>query len=71
MRFSALTKLATLFLALLFVFLFTQAPAFAQSITPQATQAQPYLAPNTNPDVPNNLHTFSQSLMLEIMSSLT
>jgi hypothetical protein len=77
MRFSAFIKSVTLFSLLLFVFLLVKAPAFAQSATPQTVapqainQAQPYLAPNTNPDVPNNLHTFSQSLMLEILSSLS
>ena len=76
MRFSALIKSVALFSLLLFVFLLVKVPAFAQSATPQTVapqainQTQPYLAPNTNPDVPNNLHTFSQSLMLEIMSSL-
>jgi hypothetical protein len=77
MRFSAFIKSVTLFSLLLFVFLLVKAPAFAQSATPQTVapqainQAQPYLSPNTNPDVPNNLHTFSQSLMLEILSSLS
>jgi len=71
MRFSAFIKSVAISLSLLFVFLVIQAPAFAQTIAPQANQAQPYLVPATNPDVPNNLHTFSQSLMLEIMSSLS
>src|SRR5258708_15088548 len=26
---------------------------------------------NTNPDVPNNLHTWTQNVMIEVMSSLT
>jgi len=72
MKFSALAKSVILSLLILFVFLLIKAPAFAQTVTPQnITQTQPYLAPVTNPDVPNNLHTFSQSLMLEIMSSLS
>jgi hypothetical protein len=71
MRFSAYLKSVAIFLSLLFVFLFIQAPVFAQATTSQApVQTQSYLAPATNPNVPNNLHTFSQSLMLEIMSSL-
>ena len=82
MRFSALTprsfsrvglffKTTLLLSIILFGFLIFRTPVFAQTITPQVeTQTQSYLAPNTNPDVPNNLHTFSQSLMLEIMSSL-
>jgi hypothetical protein len=71
MRFSALLKSVAIFLSLLFVFLFVQTSAFAQTTTLPTTPAQAYLAPNTNPDVPNNLHTFSQSLMLEILSSLS
>jgi len=83
MRFSALTprsfsgvglflKTTLLLVIILFCFLALQSPVFAQTVTPQTTtQTQPYLAPATNPDVPNNLHTFSQSLMLEIMSSLS
>jgi hypothetical protein len=71
MRFSAFIKTAILSLTILFVLLFVKAPAFAQTVAPQPiNQAQPNLVPNTNPDVPNNLHTFSQSLMLEVMSSL-
>ena len=71
MRFSAFLKSVAIFFSFLFVFFLVKTPAFAQTITPQATnQTQPYLVPATNPGVPNNLHTFSQSLMLEIMSSL-
>jgi hypothetical protein len=59
-------------LILISAFLIVKPAAFAQSLALQTTtQTQPYLAPATNPGVPNNLHTFSQSLMLEIMSSLT
>src|ERR1035437_3150426 len=75
MRFSAFIKSVVLSLALLFVFLFVKTPVFAQniypSVTPQITQAQLNLSPNTNPGIPNNLHTFSQSLMLEILSSIS
>jgi len=71
MRFSAFIRTVILSLTILFVLLFVKTPVFAQTVAPQPiNQAQPYLAPNTNPDVPNNLHTFSQSLMLEVMSSL-
>lgn len=72
MRFSAFLKSVAIFFSLLFVFILIKTPVFAQTVSPQTTtQAQPYLVPATNPGVPNNLHTFSQSLMLEIMSSLS
>jgi hypothetical protein len=73
MRFSAFIKFVTFFSILLFAFLFVKTPVFAQNITHQTNtfQAQPNLMPNTNPDVPNNLHTFSQSLILEILSSIS
>jgi len=72
MRFSAFIKSVFLSLIILFVLLFVKTPAFAQTVSPQTTtQTQPYLVPDTNPGVPNNLHTFSQSLMLEIFSSLS
>ncbi len=35
-----------------------------------AQSAAAYLAPNTNADVPQNLHTFSQSIMIDVMSSM-
>jgi hypothetical protein len=77
MRFSALIKSLVIFVSLLFVFLLVKTPSFAQTITPQAPQittttaTQPNLVPETDAGVPNNLHTFSQSLMLEILSSLS
>src|SRR5258706_1870936 len=44
------------------------------NVTPAQTQtnvvANPYMTPETNPDVPKNLHTYTQSLILEITSSL-
>ncbi|MBF8249883.1 MAG: hypothetical protein HW400_484 [Candidatus Levybacteria bacterium] len=36
-----------------------------------ASQTTNYPAPNTNPDVQNNLHNWTQSVMIEVMSSLT
>lgn len=38
--------------------------AFAQA-------PNPYTAPNTNPDVPNNLHTWTQNVMIEVMAAAT
>src|SRR3989344_3215395 len=59
---------------LLFLFV-TNRPALAQENQEQAQETQtltsaPYLAPETNPDVPKNLHTFTQSLMISVTSSL-
>ena len=51
------------------IFLFTKA-SFAQAQNPVNQTANTYAAPNTNPDVPNNLHTWTQSVMVEVMSSM-
>src|SRR3990167_10171423 len=49
--------------------LFVIRPVYAQSInqTPQNS----YTAPNTNPDVPKNLHTYSQNVLLEVMAAVS
>src|SRR3989338_399601 len=44
------------------------AKAFAQEN--QTQSSNPYLSPETNPDVPKNLHTFTQSTMLSVMSGM-
>lgn len=45
--------------------------ASAQSPQPlQNTVQNPYMVPETNPDVPKNLHTYTQSVMLEVVGSL-
>lgn len=49
-----------------FYFLSSAAPTYAVS-----PQANPYISPNTNPDVPNNLHNWTQSAMIEVMSALS
>lgn len=58
---------------LLFIFSFlTLAPAsFAQSQDTiiQKNTASDYLAPNTNEDVPKNLNTWTQSVMLSVLSA--
>jgi len=68
----------SLFFTIVFilVLLVFKAPVFAQTSSiadlPQdtiSTQNQ-YLAPNTNPDVPRNLHTYTQNVMIEVLSSL-
>ena len=67
-------RLAVRILSICLVFVVTlfvlKSVAFAQTTAAPANQVQPNLAPNTDSDVPMNLHTFSQTLMLEIMSSL-
>ncbi|MCL4419002.1 hypothetical protein M1146_02745 [Patescibacteria group bacterium] len=64
-----------LVLSLLFVifyFLFVSATVSAQSYNNPAT-AQPnqYTAPSTNPDVPNNLHNYTQNVLLEVMAAVS
>jgi hypothetical protein len=68
MRFSVrLFFVVFFFLISLFVL---RPVAFAQTAmqTPQPQQNQ-YMAPNANPDVPKNLHTWTQSVMIEVMSA--
>lgn len=48
---------------------FIISPAFAKDATPAAKVNS--VAPNTNPDVPNNLHNWTQNVMIEVMSALT
>lgn len=61
MRFSA-RRILTFFL----IFLFCLAP-FTPLVQAQITEAQ---QSNTNPDVPKNLHTHTQSVMIEVMASM-
>lgn len=62
--------------SLFFIFFWIlKTPSFAQN-KPNTTSVQAqnqkaeYLTPNTNSDVPNNLHTYTQNIMIEIMSAL-
>lgn len=43
-------------------------PVFAQN---QVVQLNPHLSPNTNPDVPQNLHTWTQNMMIEVMAAMS
>lgn len=64
-------RLVTLFL--IFLFCLTPLIPLAQAQTFQAKpsgQANPALTSNTNPDVPKNLHTHTQSVMIEVMASM-
>ena len=62
--------LSSIFYLLSSAFL-TTATAFAIDPTTPNAQTNPYTAPNTNPDVPNNLHTYTQNVTIEIMSALS
>lgn len=69
MRFSA-----RLFISFVFIFLISlliSSNTFAQTL-PAAGSAQtnPNISSNTNPDVANNLHNWTQNVMIETMSSL-
>lgn len=79
---TALTKRIVLICLLFFAFFLFKSPAFAQTPAGQSplggasptavpNQQQQYTAPNVNPDVPQNQHTWIQSIMLESMSSLS
>ncbi|KKR70145.1 MAG: hypothetical protein UU14_C0056G0007 [Candidatus Roizmanbacteria bacterium GW2011_GWB1_40_7] len=82
MKFAALRSLIINHLSFLILFLFsafyflssaTSAHAAAPTITPTQTKSAA-VAANTNPDVPNNLHNWTnwtQSVMIEVMSALT
>src|ERR1035437_1165188 len=45
--------------------------SFAQTTIPtsQSQQNQPYLSANTNPDVPRNLHTWTQTVLIEVIAA--
>lgn len=65
---------ARFFLFFVFIFSFLLAsvlPSFAQTpiSTASANQQNPYMAPNTDSNVPQNLHTWTQNVVLEVMSA--
>ena len=64
MKFSA--RVLVIFLSLVFSFLFLVSPARAQTVSQNQFQT-----PNTNANVPNNLHTWTQNVMIEVMSAMT
>ena len=59
MKFSA--QIIFFILFSVFCFLFSVVPVSAQTS---------YQTPNTNPDVPKNLHTYSQNVLLEVSSAV-
>lgn len=70
MRFSARFLFCLIFVLL--SSLFITSTSFAQTIpaSNSATASQTYNEPNTNPDVPKNLHTWTQNVMIETMAAL-
>lgn len=67
MKFPAI---ATFFLSSFFYLLFSVAlapSAFAQT---QSLPQNSFAAPNNNPDVPKNLHTFSQNVLIEVIAAV-
>ncbi len=53
---------------------YAQAPSVDQTQQPLVQTTNPtnsYTIPQTNPDVPHNLHTWTQTVMIEVMSAMT
>lgn len=68
---SIFKPIALVFLVFFSLFFILKSPALAQAQQPQAQPVNSYAAPNTNPDVPNNLHNWTQNVMIEVMSAMT
>ncbi|MBI2430772.1 MAG: hypothetical protein HYV39_02050 [Candidatus Levybacteria bacterium] len=67
MKLPALPKrLASSVARLVFIFI-----AFFIFTTPAFAQTSPALTTNTNPDVPKNLHTWTQNVMIEVMAAMS
>ncbi|OGH02877.1 MAG: hypothetical protein A2798_00410 [Candidatus Levybacteria bacterium RIFCSPHIGHO2_01_FULL_37_17] len=64
-------KILSVFLLIVFSLFILITPSFAQSPTKttQKTNSAQYLTPNTNEDVPKNLHTWTQNIMIEVLSA--
>ena len=54
-----------------FSIFFLAKTSFAQTQSNYPPVNSSYAAPNTNPDVPNNLHTWTQNVMIEVMSAMS
>ena len=63
-------KILLLFLFFILYSLFSIQSVSAQSYNPPGSQSNSYATPNTNPDVPKNLHTYSQNVLIEVMSAV-
>lgn len=59
------------FSARFFILPFLPLLLFLLFVVPVSAQTNQYANPNTNPDVPKNLHTWTQSVMLEVVSAMT
>lgn len=71
MRFPA--RVLGVLLAFVLLLFFVSKVSFAQttnSVQQNSQTPRQTLSPNTNPDVPINLHTWTQSAMIEIMSAM-
>lgn len=69
---GSFSKILQFFLLFAICFLiFNIQPTFAQTNgVGNDNNANPYMSPNTNPDVPKNMHTFTQNAMIEVMSAV-
>lgn len=67
MRFPA--RIVGVIFAFLLIF-FVSKVSFAQTAVNEPNQTPQYLAPNASPEVPSNLHTWTQSVMIEVLSSM-
>jgi len=54
----------------IFYFLFS-ASLSAPTVFAEQVNQNSFTSPNTNPDVPNNLHTYTQNVVIEILSAAT
>lgn len=72
MKFSALYKnqIFSFLLFSIFYFLFSASLSVPTAFAEQVNQNS-FTSPNTNPDVPNNLHTYTQNVVIEILSAAT
>lgn len=75
MRFTALSKrLVILLVASCYLLVAGVSPAYAQQTIPNTqtsyAQPNPYLAPNTNPDVPKDLNTLTNSVLINLMGAM-
>jgi len=67
MKFSAFFKSLVVFILCSCLFFLVSSKSFAQA---KVTQTPTVSAANTNSDAPNNLHNWTQTVMLEVLSAL-
>jgi len=77
MKFSALaprsfSEVGPTFYRFILIFFLSSIFYLLSSVVPAYAQApNPYTVPNTTPDVPKNLHTWTQNVMIEVMSAMS